>query len=87
MQPLKPGTSRHHLFTRPEIRAKLVQIYGEPSTLEDSEWLAREVDRVHRHIPIYPIDQQLHRDIHKQPKKGNGDHKDSSANQHVTCLV
>lgn len=68
MELLKPGKSRHHLFSYPEIRAKLVELHGNPVTDEDHKWLHREVRRIHSKMPIYRLDAEFHRAIHLNDK-------------------
>lgn len=60
----EPVMSNHHLFTRPEIRAKLIQIYGEPVTEADHRRIQRLVEQCHRRIPTFKIDHALHKSIH-----------------------
>lgn len=61
-----PGSSTHHLFTCPEIRAKLVEVFGHPISDNDHEWLHAEVRRIHRQMPTFDIDTDRHREIHKR---------------------
>lgn len=57
--------SDHHLFTMPEIRAKLVQIFGEPKTDEEHRRLHHEMRKCHSQMPVYTIDHKLHERIHR----------------------
>lgn len=61
---VEPDTSLHHLFTRPEIRAKLVEIFGEPKTMQEQVQLDAEVEKCHGKIPKYRINHNLHKRIH-----------------------
>jgi len=65
MNLLKPGNSKHHLFTYPEIRAKLVQVYGQPFSDDDHVWLQKETRRLHRQMPTVMIDEDFHKQLHR----------------------
>lgn len=59
-------STKHHLFTRPEVRAALIKVFGEPKTQEESVFLESEILRVHGTLmPIYTINIHHHRAIHQ----------------------
>lgn len=64
----EPLKSNHHLFSCPEIRAKLVEIFGEPKSDEDHRRLHAEVGKCWRAMPQYLIDHELHKKIHSKEK-------------------
>lgn len=60
----EPLESKHHLFSYYEIRAKLIEIFGEPKSDEDYRKLSEEAKKCKKMMPIYKIDHQLHKSIH-----------------------
>jgi len=58
--------SKHHLFTYYEVRKKLTQIWGEPITEEDHQKIHAEIKRVRKIMPLYEINDELHKKIHKE---------------------
>ncbi len=64
--PDEPTHSRHHLFSKPEIRAKLIEVFGEPKTPEEHRFIDEETMRVWKKMPKYLIDHQHHKRIHGQ---------------------
>ena len=67
--------SKHHLFTYHEIRIKLVEILGEPKTDAEHFALHKEIKRVRKLIPIYKIDDDLHKKIHENESEYTKDLK------------
>lgn len=57
---------RHHLFSMTEIRIRLMEIFGEPKTLEEKKFLRQETRKVHRNMPLYIIQRSRHEAIHKR---------------------
>ncbi len=57
--------SQHHLFTRDEIRDKLLQFWPDSTELQ----LDKEIKRIHKHMPVYVIEDELHIKIHYKSKK------------------
>ena len=70
MQLLEPGNSRHHLFTYHDIRAKLVEVYGEPVTDDDHQWLQKETRRLWKQSPTVMLDSDFHRQLHNAQQSG-----------------
>ena len=60
----EPKVSRHHLFTRSEIKAKLIDIFGTPTTAKEQRNLAAKVRRIHMMMPTFLIDHKLHKRLH-----------------------
>lgn len=60
--------NKHHLFTYYQIRKELVKIFGEPKTDDEHIALHKEIRRVRKIIPVYEIDINKHREIHKVKK-------------------
>jgi arginine repressor len=56
----EPKVSKHHLFTKEEIREKLKQFM--PEVTESC------VRRVWKEMPVFLIDHELHKKIHGQKK-------------------
>lgn len=60
----EPRLSEHHLFTYQEIRAKIVQIFGEPRTDEEHIRIQEETSKAWKQMPKYLIPHELHKRIH-----------------------
>lgn len=56
--------NKHHLFSRREIRAKLIEILGDPKSDADLNYLKNEINWAHKLIPRYKISKESHRLIH-----------------------
>lgn len=56
----------HHLFTYYEVRRKLVQVFGQPKTQDEHDFLHKEIKRVRAIMPKYKVSHEKHVEIHKQ---------------------
>ena len=61
--------TKHHLFTKRDVRAKLIEIMGAPKTDIEHTYLSQEVKWAWGMMPKYKIDDVRHRLIHS--KKAN----------------
>lgn len=66
MKILHPGNSKHHLFTWEEVRDRLIEVFGEPKTDQDHEWLHGEIKRFRAAMPLYGLSEAAHKEIHKR---------------------
>jgi len=61
--------NRHHIFSIPEIREKMIQIFGEPRTEEDFLLIERETNWAWCSMPRYRLPVIKHRLIHESKEK------------------
>ena len=63
--------NKHHLFTYYECRQALIDIFGEPKTTAEHEFITKEARKVWKKMPTYEIDIKLHETINKKGKARN----------------
>ena len=57
--------NNHHLFSKDEIRGRLIDIF-EPVTKEDYNFIDKETAKVWKDMPKYKINKQKHSLLHKK---------------------
>lgn len=62
----KQGPSKHHLFTYHEVRARLVEVFGQPVSDEDHRFLHKEIRKFRNKMPLYGLSYDRHKEIHSQ---------------------
>jgi len=68
----KDSEDVHHLFSLPEIKERIIEVFGEPKTDADHKLMHERIWQVHISLPKFKIDKELHVNFHKelQYKKG-----------------
>ena len=64
-----PGCSKHHLFTYHEIKARLVEVFGDPQCDSDHEFLQDKVKLFHGKMETYGLSFAAHEAIHNQKNR------------------
>ncbi len=64
------GYSRHHLFTKEDVRKAVIKVVGEPKTDIEEILLKNLIERLHISIPKLYIPKDVHKDVHKIVKTG-----------------
>lgn len=63
----------HHIFKIPEVRAKIIEIFGEPKNSQDFILISKEVEWVWKNLPKYRLPMNKHKLIHieqcKRPRE------------------
>jgi len=63
------GNSKHHLFNYFQVRYQLIKIFGKPKTKEDHDVLHKRAKQCMDQVPVFVIDEKLHKEIHKKEIK------------------
>lgn len=64
------GDSKHHLFNYFQVRYQLIKIFGKPKTEKEHDILHRRAKKCMDQIPVFVIDEKMHKEIHKKETEG-----------------